>query len=363
MKHTKNRASAISQRIFRLLLCVYPSEFRKTYGSHMQQVFEDRCREEFGKDGSVGMLRFWTHTFVDLFRSASVEHLEKLRLAYLPSMGRVASLVLLAIVTYYAAALLLVLVNYLPVFAEAAFTVAEIEQVQFKNGIPYAFILGPRDYILARPEIPWFLEKARRTWIFVFPLMLCVGIVVTLCGIARQSGRTQLALSYLVFCWSCSLIFLYLPFVVVDRFFTGESICALIPATCAWMLELRIGVGLVGGGFLLVANYIGFRRILSVGSIGPWARLRRFCFAVLLPLLVAGRVAATWGFGWTHYGFTDGILQITLMLAVLAGIPAILVGGSKGRGMTSGVEGAKAESRPRTSLRKRSLFSSLTHQT
>ena len=363
MKHTKARALTISEHIFRFLLCVYPSEFRKTYGPHMQQVFEDRCREEFGKAGWVGMLRLWGHTCIDLFRSATVEHLEKLRLAYLPSMGRLLGLILLAIVTYYAAALLLVSINYLPVFAEATFTPAEIEQVQFKNGIPYAFILGPREYILARPEIPWFLEKARRAWIFAFPLILCLGIVASLFGIARERGRTQFLLSYLVFCWSCSLIFLYLPFVVVDRFFTGESICALIPATCAWMLELRIGVGLVGGGFLLVANYIGFRRILSDGSIGPWAHFRRFCVVLLLPLLIAGRVTSTWGFGWSGFNFTDGILQITFTLAVLAGIPAILVGGSKGRGMTSGVDGAMAESRPRTSLRKRSLFSSLTHQT
>jgi hypothetical protein len=62
-----------AQKIFRLLLLAYPSEFRREYGPHMTQVFRDCYRAEEREPG-----RFWVATVLDLIRAAPREHLERL---------------------------------------------------------------------------------------------------------------------------------------------------------------------------------------------------------------------------------------------------------------------------------------------
>lgn len=60
------RRSAV--RIYRALLFAYPAEFRREYGSQMQQLFEDRLQSE-------PALRVWLDTLPDLAFSAVKEHL------------------------------------------------------------------------------------------------------------------------------------------------------------------------------------------------------------------------------------------------------------------------------------------------
>lgn len=54
-----------AERIYRLLLRVYPPDFRARYGSEMALLFRDQCRE-----GDVRSLRFWAAVIWDVARSA-----------------------------------------------------------------------------------------------------------------------------------------------------------------------------------------------------------------------------------------------------------------------------------------------------
>jgi len=63
-----------AERIYRLLLRVYPQEFRAEYGREMVLVFRDQCR-----DGDVRTLGFWARVFWDVARSAPALRVEAWR--------------------------------------------------------------------------------------------------------------------------------------------------------------------------------------------------------------------------------------------------------------------------------------------
>jgi hypothetical protein len=46
------------RRVYRALLYTYPPDFRRRYGSEMEQVFGDRCRDAAQTQGLSGLLRF-----------------------------------------------------------------------------------------------------------------------------------------------------------------------------------------------------------------------------------------------------------------------------------------------------------------
>ncbi len=54
-------------RIYRALLFAYPAEFRHEYGAEMEEVFEQRARQE-------PMARLWPETLADIAWSAAEEH-------------------------------------------------------------------------------------------------------------------------------------------------------------------------------------------------------------------------------------------------------------------------------------------------
>ena len=57
---------AISDRIYTLLLLVYPAPFRREYKEPMAQLFRDECRDAFRQSGITGILGLWLRTFIDL---------------------------------------------------------------------------------------------------------------------------------------------------------------------------------------------------------------------------------------------------------------------------------------------------------
>jgi putative ABC transport system permease protein len=63
---------------YRFLLKGYPAEFRERYETPMAQVFRDRCREEFERKGTRGLIQLSLHTLVDLVRTVPAEHLDRL---------------------------------------------------------------------------------------------------------------------------------------------------------------------------------------------------------------------------------------------------------------------------------------------
>ena len=63
---------------YRLLLKGYPAEFREKYEVPMAQIFRDRCRAQFGRSGTWGLIRLSLHTLMDLVRTVPAEHLDRL---------------------------------------------------------------------------------------------------------------------------------------------------------------------------------------------------------------------------------------------------------------------------------------------
>jgi hypothetical protein len=57
---------ALSERIYSALLVLYPTDYRREYGTLMVQVFRDVCRDQYHRQGLPGMVLWWCATFLDL---------------------------------------------------------------------------------------------------------------------------------------------------------------------------------------------------------------------------------------------------------------------------------------------------------
>ena len=63
----------ISERLYRLLLFMYPADYRREYAPHMAQLFRDMCRDAYAQEGIPGMVMWWAATFFDLLVTAFEE--------------------------------------------------------------------------------------------------------------------------------------------------------------------------------------------------------------------------------------------------------------------------------------------------
>ena len=67
---------SLHDRLFRLLLKLFPGEFRGDFGDNMAADFHDQRREVEGRNGAVRTL--WVRTILDLLHRAPREHLDEL---------------------------------------------------------------------------------------------------------------------------------------------------------------------------------------------------------------------------------------------------------------------------------------------
>jgi hypothetical protein len=67
----------VSTRLYRALLAVYPSEFRRAYGGPMLQAFRDGCRRALREAGAAGLLSLWGRTLLDTVQTALEEHAQR----------------------------------------------------------------------------------------------------------------------------------------------------------------------------------------------------------------------------------------------------------------------------------------------
>lgn len=76
-------------RIYRVLLCAYPRDFRRTYAREMMLAFHDRCREIAETRGDFALARFSFATLVDWLSTVAGERLastaEDIALAGVPA--------------------------------------------------------------------------------------------------------------------------------------------------------------------------------------------------------------------------------------------------------------------------------------
>ena len=56
----------MSERLYGVLLYLYPKEFRAAYSQQMRLTFRDACRVAYHRNGTVGLLTLWLSTLLDL---------------------------------------------------------------------------------------------------------------------------------------------------------------------------------------------------------------------------------------------------------------------------------------------------------
>jgi VanZ family protein len=78
----------ILERFYKILLNLYPREFREQYGEEMTQVFQ----ENLASEGSS--FKLWIQTFADVFSSASREHVQGDRMSLLNKLAGISSVVI-----------------------------------------------------------------------------------------------------------------------------------------------------------------------------------------------------------------------------------------------------------------------------
>lgn len=71
--------NSFSSRVYRLLLRVFPPEFRGDFGGEMEEVFRDQREEASQKAGLFGVLSLWAETIMGILRTAPREHLSIIR--------------------------------------------------------------------------------------------------------------------------------------------------------------------------------------------------------------------------------------------------------------------------------------------
>jgi serine/threonine protein phosphatase PrpC len=67
-----------AESLYRALIFLYPSTFRRSFGQQMVQTFRDCCRSEMEQNRKLGLARLWASILYDLATSACIEHAKSL---------------------------------------------------------------------------------------------------------------------------------------------------------------------------------------------------------------------------------------------------------------------------------------------
>jgi len=63
-----------SERVYQLLLWLYPSDYRREYGADMMQLFRDLRRDALRERGAAGLIDLWMHVIIDFAVSILAEY-------------------------------------------------------------------------------------------------------------------------------------------------------------------------------------------------------------------------------------------------------------------------------------------------
>jgi hypothetical protein len=66
-----------SERLYKLILALYPRRYRYEYGVHMARTFRDSIRDQYHRHGLLGLIEVWGPTLIDAVFTAITEHLAK----------------------------------------------------------------------------------------------------------------------------------------------------------------------------------------------------------------------------------------------------------------------------------------------
>jgi hypothetical protein len=170
-KDRKHRRISLSERLYGLVLLVYPAVYRREYGFLMQQAFRDLYGEARQREGWLGVLRLWKRVLRDVGWTALDEHLD----AYEHGSRMKKILIEEAIRTM--ALMGIVLFGILPV----AVTVFDLDPVVVGNyTLPIPFLLFPI-FVVVRMRTGYRLQiTTQRQWNIagVIAFLLNVGLLV-----------------------------------------------------------------------------------------------------------------------------------------------------------------------------------------
>jgi hypothetical protein len=72
------RIVSVSDKIYRMLLCLYPQSHRREFGDQMAQLFRDQCRDAWKAGHSRTVAMRWLRTLPDIGKSCLVEQISKI---------------------------------------------------------------------------------------------------------------------------------------------------------------------------------------------------------------------------------------------------------------------------------------------
>jgi hypothetical protein len=145
---------AISEKIYRTLLRLYPEPHRCEFGGQMAQLFRDQCRDAWKTGRHAGLLKLWMRTLPDLGKTCVVEQIAKIErniMKYLNAKNTPTVLLIIGlllallsfspfVMPFHGVFMVLVLTSTLAIFAKAC-----IEFFRPANEYPWVLL---RTFIL-----------------------------------------------------------------------------------------------------------------------------------------------------------------------------------------------------------------------
>jgi len=81
------KALSLSDKLYRRLLAIYPAEHRREYGPLMAQLFRDQCRDAYGQEKTVGVVKLWLRVLGDLGATVGSEHVAEFRRSFMGKLS------------------------------------------------------------------------------------------------------------------------------------------------------------------------------------------------------------------------------------------------------------------------------------
>lgn len=170
-------ARSRSERLYSVLLYLYPTAYRHAYGPLMAQLFRDLQRDASRTDPALGIARLWIRTLLDLVRTVSREQLAHARRYWMCDLGEIknSSEKQRQMLWYLAAAVVL-----------AAGVLGRSVAVKTFGSFPLAFAVIVMSCLIA---ILMMQFAFRRGWaLFVGQLLVALSLIFPLLSIGDPEG-------------------------------------------------------------------------------------------------------------------------------------------------------------------------------
>ena len=148
---------AVSEKIYRTFLRLYPEPHRREFGEQMAQLFRDQCRDAWKMGYHAGLLKLWMRTLPDLGKTCVVEQFNQIErniMKYLHSKNTPTALLIIG--------LLLALLSFSPFAGMRSHGIFMLLAIASTLAI---FAKACVEFIRPASEYPWVLL---RTFILMF---------------------------------------------------------------------------------------------------------------------------------------------------------------------------------------------------